>query len=305
MSLPWKTGVKLCPNKDYGCNKKYLSEEELEEHVLSCQYRGVDVKLLIKTVQGLEDKMERIEGLGVPSLMRRVELLESRSRGESRRQDSTQELRDIRDRLVEIEAASQAMRDDARVSVLARQVELLEQRLPEPSDRGELDTKYRELKISYHKLLNDVSQLRDTVNTGTGRRLESADESVQTQIAELRKKQRTEMRGLGEQVDSLTLASNSNSMDLRKLRMKINSEVQGEVSELKERLDKVQRSCWTLEEQLEGGKGAGREGAVTGEAVSKEMVNQLLDEMGVFDSARDMDGVTVELKLLQTKVCTV
>ena len=299
MSLPWSTGVKLCPNKDFGCSKKYLSEEELEEHVLSCQYRGVDVKLLVKTVHSLEEKIARIESLGVPTLMRRLEALESK--GATRRPDTTQELRDIRERLGEIETASQVLRDDTRLSSLARQVQQLEQRLPE-----DIDSNYRELKISYHKLLNDVSQLKDTVNTGTGGRRpapESGD--VQSQIAELRKKQRSEIRGLGEQVDSLTLATNSNSMDLRKLRLKINSEVQAEVSELKERLDKIQQSCWTLEEQLEGGKGAGGGGRVAGQAVSKEMVNQLLDEMGVFDSARDMDGVSVELKLLQTKVNTI
>ena len=308
MSLPWNTGVKLCPNKDYGCSKKFLSEEELEEHILSCQYRGVDIKLLIRTVHSLEEKMERIESLGVPTLLRRLEVLESKSRGEgTRRYDSSLELRDIRDRLVEMEAANQAVGDDTRVSSLARQVEQLEKRQHETSDREEQDSKYRELKISYHKLLNDVSQLRDTVNTGAGKRRgesgASADESVQTQLAEVRKKQRSELRGLGEQVDSLTLATNSTSMDLRKLRMKINSEVQAEISELKERLDKVQRTCWTMEEQLEGGKGVVREGRVTGQAMTKEIVNQLLDEMGVFDSARDMDGVSVELKLLQTKVC--
>ncbi|KAI6660465.1 hypothetical protein LOD99_14050 [Oopsacas minuta] len=316
MSLPWNTGVKQCPNKEFGCLKKFLSSEELDEHIVSCRYTEEvsDVISLTKSLHHLEEKMDKFDRLGLPTLMRRLETLESKARiegagrREASRQDLSQELRNVQERLVEIEASNQAIRDDRRISQLSKQVEQLEKnQTTEVTD--ELADKYRELKISYQKLWNDVSQLRDSVDTGTGGRRRSVldsgvDEGVQNQIAELRKKQRSEIRGLGDQVDSLTITTNSATMDIRKIRMKINSEIQVEVTELKDKLDRVQRTCWSLEDQLAGNTGApiGEGKQAKGKDVSREMVNELLDEMGVFDSARDMDGVSVELKLLQTKV---
>ena len=316
MSLLWNTGVTQCPNKEFGCTKKFLSEEELDEHLRSCRYRAElsDVISLTKSLHVLEEKMEKMDRLGVPALMRRLEALENKSRSETagRREGNRQdlELNDIRDRLVEIEAYSKATRDDTRVSILSKRVEQLEktQSSGEISEREELSDKFRGLKLSFRNLSNDMTQLRDTVSGGTGRKrsvLDSgAEDGVQKEISELRKKQRSDVRALGDQIDSLTLSTNNTSMELRKIRMKLNSELQVEVNEVKDKLDRVQRTCWTLEDQFAEGKGVsvreGKEGK--GKDVSKEVVNQLLEELGVYDSARDMDGVSVELKLLQTKV---
>ena len=316
MSLLWNTGVTQCPNKEFGCTKKFLSEEELDEHLRSCRYKAElsDVISLTKSLHVLEEKMEKMDKLGVPALMRRLEALENKSRSETavRREGNQQELElnHIRDRLVEIEAYNTATRDDTRVSTLSKRVEQLEKtRSPgESSESEELSDKFRELKLTFRNLSNDMTQLRDTVSGGTGRKRSVLDsgveEGVQKEISELRKKQRSDMRALGDQIDSLTLSTNNTSMELRKIRMKMNSELQVEVNEVKDKLDRVQRTCWSLEDQFAEGKGVpireGKEGK--GRDVSKEVVNQLLDELGVYDSARDMDGVSVELKLLQTKV---
>ena len=332
MSLAWNSGLRECPNQEYGCSRKFLSELELEEHRSRCSYRSRErsgsLGIVMKSVKELEERVDRIENTGVESLLRRVEMLEIRCRGSK----NDHELGDIRDRLVEIEASNQVIREetcrvkeqDNRISALSTQLKRLEnsQRRvnsgsgekdePSGAQLAVMESKYQDLANSHQQVAAELSELREMVKKGTlgGRRpykdsagASEVEEAVQTQIAELRRKQRSELRSVEEQMDSLTHATNNTSMELRKLRMKLSSEVQGELNELKLEVDKIQRTCWTLEGQMEGKGGAKKEGHDKGhDDVSKELVNQLLDEMGVFDSARDMDSVSVELKLLQTKV---